>query len=761
MGKIAPFLLLLVLFIFKTSCAQKEVNDSLFKELKKLESQSITYARDTQIINYLNALGYMYQFTNPDSGIIFAKKSNQIAAKNNYIKGLVSSLNTLGICYQQKNKYGDALESFLLSINYSKQINYERGLVEAYLNLGNVYSDQGNYNKAYDYYLSALKIDEKNNDTEGLAADYANIGIIFAKQADYEKGLNYFFKALGYAKKAGRRRIVRLSLSNIGLSYASLRNYEKAREYYAQSLKIAEDMNNKAGMASVLSNIGGTYNDEADSINYKSNKQKWIWNIEKAYEYYLKSLQLCAEIGNEYDLASNYGNLAMLYIKYPQLQTAPGENKKGLELAEYYLLKSIQTAKAMQSLELEKSMVDALIQLYNKRGDCQKEIEQLKRSQMLNDTLFNQDRKYELMQKEMGYEFDRKETIMKQEQKHKEVISQEEKKRREIVILIIAIAFIVLSFFAVFIFKSLITTKKQKNIIQTQKEEVEKQKEIAESRRLIAEEQREIISVQKHLVEDKQKEILDSINYAQRLQQAILPPKSLLENSFDEYFLMYKPKDIVAGDFYWLEKIEKDNNEIIFFAVADCTGHGVPGAMVSMVCHNALTRCVKEFEIYDPASILNKTREIVIETFSKSENDVKDGMDISLAVIIKEKNTSKRTLQWAGANNPLWILQQHEVIEITADKMPIGKYDDLNPFTTHELEINPGDQLLLFTDGYADQFGGPKLKKFKYKPLKEMFVESKDLSVDDKKILFIKTFENWKGNNEQIDDVCVLGVKFT
>jgi serine phosphatase RsbU (regulator of sigma subunit) len=205
----------------------------------------------------------------------------------------------------------------------------------------------------------------------------------------------------------------------------------------------------------------------------------------------------------------------------------------------------------------------------------------------------------------------------------------------------------------------------------------------------------------------------------------------------------------VAGDFYWVE--HKENK--VLFAAADCTGHGVPGALVSVVCNNGLNRSVREYGLTDPGEILDKTRELVIQEFEKSEEEVKDGMDIALGSI--EGNV----LQYAGANNPLWIIRGGEVLETKADKQPIGKFELHKAFTTHTVELQKGDAIYFFSDGYVDQFGGVKGKKFKSKAFKELLLSIQDKSMEDQKLVLDEQFENWRGRLEQIDDVCVIGVK--
>jgi len=270
---------------------------------------------------------------------------------------------------------------------------------------------------------------------------------------------------------------------------------------------------------------------------------------------------------------------------------------------------------------------------------------------------------------------------------------------------------------------------------------------------LVLKKQKELIQYQKLEVEEKNKEILDSINYAKRIQVAILPPEKMVKELLPDSFILYKPKDIVAGDFYWIEKV----GDVIVFAAADCTGHGVPGAMVSVVCHNALNRSVREFSLIEPGEILDKTRELVIKQFEKSEEEVKDGMDIALCVL----NTKTGELKFAGANNPLWIAKsdEDELAEIKGDKQPIGKYDKIKEFSTHKVNLSKGDLVFVFTDGFADQFGGPRGKKFKYKTFKNLLIQNKAMGVEKQLAIYNKAFEDWKGDVEQLDDVCVIGVR--
>lgn len=337
--------------------------------------------------------------------------------------------------------------------------------------------------------------------------------------------------------------------------------------------------------------------------------------------------------------------------------------------------------------------------------------------------------------------------------------------------------FIAFVFFVFLIIKLSIRRVKQQNIrleaiVEERTKEVVVQKDEAEKQRDFAHEQQLIAEHQKELVEEKNKEILDSIAYAKRLQDAILPPDKLVNEKLPNSFILYKPKDIVAGDFYWMESVDQDE---VLFAAADCTGHGVPGAMVSVVCSNALDRTVKEFGIVETGKVLDKVTDLVIETFEKSEDEVKDGMDISLCKMRYEELGGNAKIQYAGANNPLWIISKREDIgygdtvnlseggfhlhEIKATKQPVGQYAERRPFESHDLILEKGEIFYLFTDGFADQFGGDRGKKYKYKTFKRYLLANAEKSMKEQKGIIDNEFEMWKGEFEQVDDVCIIGVR--
>lgn len=259
------------------------------------------------------------------------------------------------------------------------------------------------------------------------------------------------------------------------------------------------------------------------------------------------------------------------------------------------------------------------------------------------------------------------------------------------------------------------------------------------------------------------------MNYAKRIQNAILPEENLLFKHFDS-FVYYLPKDIVSGDFFWIKEVDKK----LYFSVVDCTGHGVPGAFMSIIGFNSLNRIVEDLQLSETGLILDKLNELVIHAIRKQNKDgslVRDGMDLSFCCIDLESNV----LEFSGANNPLYILRTiandsddlpismtengYNLLEIKADKMAIGGAENSKKYQTHQVQLQQGDAIYLFSDGYADQFGGPKGKKFMYRCFKELIISMQEHSISKQKEILDVTMLNWKGDLDQIDDICVLGVK--
>ena len=254
------------------------------------------------------------------------------------------------------------------------------------------------------------------------------------------------------------------------------------------------------------------------------------------------------------------------------------------------------------------------------------------------------------------------------------------------------------------------------------------------------------ITLNKLQIEEKNRELTDSIKYAQKIQNSLLPKEEKTKALLKDHFILFLPRDIVSGDFYWLG----ESSAGTYFAVADCTGHGVPGALVSSVCYHSLNKSLQE-NLQEPAQILSRTRELVVDEFDDADEAVSDGMDIAMCLIKGDE------IEFAGAYNPLIIIRDNEIIELKADKQPVGKFETYKPFTNQRFNLKKGDVIYAFSDGFADQFGGEKGKKFKSSRFKALLLSLHQLPMEEQKISLQKTFEEWKHGYDQVDDICVLG----
>lgn len=598
-----------------------------------------------------------------------------------------------------------------LELQLSEKINFTAQYCDALNTLGMIARYKGDFRSSLNYYQTCLKQYYKTKDTVSIAAIYNNIGIIYQYQKNYKLALKYLYDGLKFYSAKKNALGIANSYNNIGLTYAYLKDFDNAEKYYDSTIRIKKNIKEDRGLSNAYINLGTLFWD-----------QKKYAAAEAEFE---KALDFAKKIDDSRAYYVSLGNIGQAKIKR-------GKTEEGIQNCE----EAYHFASENELTDILYTCYDCLYKGYKSKGDLKNTLFFLEKYLAQKDSNQNQQLTSEIAMKEAQFEYSLKfsEDSIQNAQQNKlnkaELLAADaelEKKQFQQYVLYGGLILVLL--FAAFVYNRFRISQKQKSIIE------EKEKET---------------HLQKQIIEEKQKEIIDSINYAQRLQQAILTPESEIQKYFPEGFLFYKPKDIVAGDFYFFEVTE----DTIFYAAADCTGHGVPGAMMSIVCSNALTRCVKEFKLKDPGKILDKTRELVLETFEKSQNDVKDGMDISLISIDKKSNEIK----WAGANNPLWYIENGVMKEISADKQPIGKSHELKPFTTQILPLALST-LFLFTDGYADQFGGPKGKKFKYSSLKKLLTE---MSHEESNVINEKletVFSEWKGDLEQVDDICIIGIR--
>lgn len=610
-------------------------------------------------------------------------------------------------------------------LKFAKEKKLKKWQARAFNTIAAAYEDKSNYPEALDNNLKSLKIREEIADKQGIANSLNNIGNVYKALENNEKALDYLVRSLKLQEALGNKRGIAALLNNVGNLYNQMFEFEKSLDYQFRSLKMEEEEGDKQKMSLSLNNIGNNY--------------LALHQYEKALEYFNHSLSMKKELGDKQGIARTLGNLGQVYFKLKQYN-------KALQ----YSTNSIELSKEIGDLNLEREFQILLYHIQKSIGNSEKALEHYERFVLLKDSIFKEENQKLIIRKEMNYEFEKKEAINKLEQDKKEAIAKEEKKNQRVILFSVIGGLLVVIVFSFFLYNRFRITAKQKSIIEKQKNLVDEKNEELNQQNEEISTQRDEIEHQKHLIEEHQKEMVDSITYAKRIQDAILPPTDLIKSKLPDTFVLYKPKDIIAGDFYWMEEI----NGCILIAAADCTGHGVPGAMVSVVCSNALNRAVKEFHLSDTGAILDKVTDLVLETFEKSVAEVKDGMDISLLSI----NKVTRQIQWSGANNPLWYFENEELKEIKADKQPIGKSDHRKPFTTHTISYTPDTTFYLFTDGYADQFGGPKGKKFKYKQFQQTLSAMLNQKPLSQQATLNSAFENWKGDLEQVDDVCIIGI---
>ncbi|MCE3226540.1 MAG: protein serine/threonine phosphatase [Bacteroidetes bacterium] len=680
-------------------------SDSLLKVLEKFPQEDSIRAR----ILYRVGSAFI-QEDNYTSSIDYLNMANKLARKLNLkmLEGL--SYNKLGDVYSAIDENEKAKEYYLKNMVAFKSINHAHGIALTYNDLGNLEEVEGNYNSALKHFFDYLNYAEKIHSESDMAIAYNNIAIIYSDMKDFKMEQAYNFKALKIREKLNEPWQLAASYNNIGVAYQTVNNWNSSILYYNKALKIRTELNDIDGIAASYHNLAICY--------------KHLGDFKLSEEYYLKALKIQLDLNTKADIALTSINLGKFYFDTKQ-------HKKSFD----YLNNALKISNELNLIEYRTDVHMALYEIYNELKQSDKALIHYRKYVELRDSVSNVEQSKEFTRIEMQNKFDKELSERQLEQTKKDAIAKQQQKQQRIVTISVSVLLLIITVFLFFVYRSY-KQKQQANVIITnQKKEVESQK---------------------HLIEEKQKEIIDSINYAKRIQSAILAKEEDIRVHFPHSFLYYNPKDIVAGDFYFFETTKNH----VFYAAADCTGHGVPGALVSVVCSNALSRCVKEFNLSDPGKILDKTRELVLETFKKSGQDVKDGMDISLISInLSIQNSKGKLIQWSGANNPLWYVQNNELKEITANKQPIGQVDSPTPFTTHEIKLSEGDSVYLFTDGYADQFGGAAGKKFKYKQFSELLLATNNMDPESQKEKIVKTFENWKGTLEQVDDVLLIGIK--
>jgi serine phosphatase RsbU (regulator of sigma subunit) len=652
-------------------------------------------------------------------------------------KAMLRCSEKLGALYTRLGRFDDALAEYDKILSSYSSANDNKNEASAYNLKGFLMFKTGDVNAALSYFTSAVESSGKGGkDNYFLTEAWSNIAICHQNLGNQKEMLQSFEKALSYAKESGRtdeeariERILSLIYYNKGDNYhAELycldciesakksRNLEVLQLCYKDYSTVLENGND---FIQALDYYEKHLN-LRDSLNYESRIAEKAAS-DRLAEFEATEQRLRSELSSD--------EIRSLEVKTLRAEASRKENEYMLLLKQQELDRS-EKDKMAQSLILEKERFE----LSNREQD----IRSLKQQQAIDSlSLKQKDDSARVLTAQNNY--------LEAEKKRQEDKAEQEKRIRKMVVGI----GILIALVAMMILAGLISTRRQNQKLAENKRHIEKINTDLEITNA------EVLK-QKDIIEQKNQSITDSIQYASRIQEAVLPPADFLTEWGIDNFILYKPKDIVSGDFYW--GIRKGNRIVI--AAGDCTGHGVPGAFMSMLGHALLDEIISTKELEDAAGILNHLRDGVISTLKQkgTTGETRDGMDISLVIL----DLQDLKLDYAGANNPLYIIRENKMKKIQADRMPIGiHFISFTPFTNHNMELKKGDYLYLFSDGFADQFGGPDGRKFMYKPFQDLLLRNHSKTMELQKEILDNTFEKWKGESEQVDDVLVIGMHLT
>lgn len=699
---------------------------SRIKELeKKLQQTTDVKTR----VDLLCSLADQHLRAKPAEARKYALIALDLATKTDHRKGKINSCNIIGNSYYLEGNYNSSLEYYLKALKVVEEIGDKKGIANSMMGIGNIYSAQGNDKLALEYQFKSLRIREELNDKEGISGCYNNIGIIYMTMKEYDKALDYQLKSLKIKEETGDKKAVSSNLGNIGAIYYELGNYPLAMEYQQKAFAIRKELNNKKGIAMSYVDMGNIY--------------EKLGKPEEALQAQQNAVQVAKEVGYKVALKAAYLGLSSVCEKL--------NNPK--DALEYYKLYTI-IKDSIFNTENSAKLIEMQTRFDTERKE--KEIALLTKGEQIH-VLQARQQQFELDRQRLEAEKGKKEIALKE----KEVVLKEnelqrekmnsEAKNRELKIqsaelenqrimrnmvtagLLIALAVALL----------LVIGFRQK--LRANKALATKNAEIAKAY--------QIIEVNRDLIAEKNKSITDSINYASRIQKAMLPSRDEINRLLRDIFIFYRPKDIVSGDFYFYA--EQDGKAIL--AAIDCTGHGVPGAFMSMIGNDLLNQIIIENAVTQPAEILNQLNKGVRRALRQEaiNAETKDGMDIAICAI----DSVTRKVQFAGALRPLYY-GKGELKKIAGDKASIGGLTrESYLFTNHELTLTEGDMLYMFSDGYADQFGGEKGKKFMARNFKALLDSLSAEKTEDQHQRIEQTLVNWAGNREQVDDILVIGVK--
>ncbi|MFN3917614.1 MAG: tetratricopeptide repeat protein [Flavobacteriales bacterium] len=728
--------------IFSTALsasAESEV-DSLFRVLEKA-------ATDTGKIHLYYKLGNKLRQTDLNQTLLYYKKGLELSTKNNYKKGIAEGYHGIGVFHYYTSSFDSCKYYWEKSLVIKEKLNDMEGYCRSLNNLGVICRLNGDFDCAIANYNKVIDKLKNGGDKILLSNAYNNLGLVYETTGNYKKALSNFYASLKIDEEIKDDEGIAYTLNNIGLIHINLKNISEAKESFNTAYQLFKNLGDNIGMAMTVNNLGDTY---ADINEYQT-----------AIDYFNRSLELEQEIGNINGMAFSYHSIGSLFLKKNETLKAlkyiekayEFQNGEDIELLakilmnlgkchgilgnkkqQYHYYK--EAHKLARANQLSKVLRDVSFNLYNYEysyGNKLQALEYLNEYTRLNDSVFSRDNTRELTKIEMQFEFSKQKLQDSLEQVKKDLVVQEELKRQEIQLkaqrqfaVVVSSGFVLVLILAFVIYRGYKAKQKANEKISTAYE----------------------------IIEEKNRDITDSIEYARYIQNAVIPAESEVIKAFRDAFVLFMPRDIVSGDFYWFYE---DENYIMISA-ADCTGHGVPGALLAMLCSNIMNTAVAERKLYDPGQILTFTNKKLQQSVKRknSTTQANDGMDLALCVIDKQNNLIKL----ATANNPLILMHKGVITTYKAENTPIGGNSPINhKYQTLAIPYHKDAVYYLHTDGYIDQFGGEKGKKFLSKRLKEELLKLEKTPMLKQKEILAKTFKIWKGEQDQIDDVTLIGFK--
>ena len=638
-----------------------------------------------------------YLYSQPDSAYYFAQQMIDFAEKENLKVFMADGLNIQGLAREVQGQNVAALELFNRSRNLYVEVEDSSGIAAVWQNIGSIHESFGDYPRTLSSYQKSMLFYTLLGKKRGLAICNNNIGIIYKVQEEYEKALEYFEKGLALFTDLDDQRGIANVLQNIGTINNKQKKYAEALKYYTKSLNLYRKLDNALGEAAALTNLGGFYVDQDD--------------YDKAIEYYDQSLSIREALSDNHGLTRTFLNIGNAY-------NDKGERSAAVD----WCSRSLKGAEEIDGVRERRDACKCLYVAYQSLENFNQALFYHVQMQAWDDSL--QSAKTFKILKQMEFRTKQvTDSLFTEEEKLRVRIGHEEEIHKKEMLKNISLGVgLILLLLVIALFG-------RNRYMQKAKDEIAKYA----------------------------KDITDSITYAKRIQNAIFPDWASVAQILPDAFVFFRSKDLVSGDFYFVDKI----SDKIIFCPVDCTGHGVPGAFLSIVANNLLKQAVRQEGLTKPTDILEYLNHGVTNTLHQTyeETSVKDGMDIALCCW----DTTNNLLEYAGAYNPLFIYRGGELLETKGNRFPCGAFvgEEIRTFTNHEIPVQKDDMVYVFSDGYADQFGGPKGKKFMMKRFRTFLQNIHAKTAHEQHALIEEQLKDWKGDLEQVDDIVVMGVRIT